>query len=98
MSKAYAQRTLEELRAAIATAAPHVGKKGAPHAIDNVAQALRMISARHGVDEANKAIRDFNLTKLGWEEQEGEEADVNEPVQLAPIDMVDPLVRVNREG
>lgn len=94
MNHPYRQKTLEELRADIVSARPNVGKKGAPHAIDNVARALRAISARHGVAEANRAIVEFDLDHLGWRPQSGEEP---KTPAVNPVDLVDPLDRIERE-
>lgn len=65
-----------------------------PKTTNSIAQALRMLSGKYGVDEANKAIRDFGLTKFGWEEQFGEEP---EAPGVDPRDLIDPLDRIERE-
>jgi len=88
VNKPYRQKTLQELREEIATARPHVFAKGAPHAIDNVARALRMISSRFGVAEANRAIVEFELDKLGWRPQQEEEPEVHIEQYEDPLDRV----------
>jgi len=89
MKREYHEKTLEELRDVIDKANFNGRDK-----VMEIVYALRMISERHGVDEANRAIRDFGLLRLGYREQVGEE-----PVGPAvnPRDLIDPLDRVERE-
>jgi hypothetical protein len=60
-------KTLGDWRDVIADNAPYVDKKPYSHNIISIA--LSAIADRFGKEEANKAIRDFGLTKKGWREQ-----------------------------
>lgn len=59
--------TLADWRATIAREAPCVDR--APYSHNIVTTALGAIARGWGVAEANKAVRDFKLTKKGWNEQ-----------------------------
>lgn len=91
MKREYHEATLDELRDRIKVA--KTGRAGEVR-VNQIAQALRMISGKHGVDEANRAIRDFGLLSEGWEEQVGEEP---ETPGVDPRDLIDPLDRIERE-
>ena len=85
--------TLKEYRDRIKKESPNVGKL--PYSHNIIAFSLRDISRHFGVAEANKAIRDFKLDRLGWIEQIGEEPD---PTIPSGKDLIDPLDRVMRES
>jgi hypothetical protein len=90
VTQPYRQKTLEEMRNQISFARPHPK--------DNtilISQTLRMISSRFGVEEANRAIVDFDLERLGWEQQAGEESEKMKPI--SPRDLMDPITRVLSE-
>jgi len=57
-------RTLKALRALVAKEVPYVDIKPYSHNIIGIV--LMEIAGRFGKPEANKAITDFSLTKLGW--------------------------------
>ena len=59
-------KTLQEWRQEIKREVPFVGVKPYSHNIINIS--LQAIAERFGREEANKAIRDFHLEKLGWKE------------------------------
>lgn len=56
--------TLDEWREEIRKNAPWVNKKSHSHNLITIC--LQAISKQFGSDEANKAIDDFKLEKLGW--------------------------------
>jgi hypothetical protein len=58
---------LEDQRATIAEYAPLVGNTS--HAHNIVSLSLRMIAEACGVEEANRAVRDFKLEEKGWSQQ-----------------------------
>jgi hypothetical protein len=58
---------LADRRASIAKYAPLVDNTTHAHNIINLV--LRMIAKEHGVEEANRAVRDFKLEKKGWSQQ-----------------------------
>ena len=58
---------LEELREEIKAEKRFVDKKPYSHNIINMA--LRIIADKFGKEEANKAVRDFGLEKLGWSQE-----------------------------
>jgi len=60
-------RTLEEYRTDLEEEACFVDVKSHSHNI--VSLLLGAISEGYGKEEANKAIRDFKLDKLGWAPQ-----------------------------
>lgn len=72
------------------------GRLKGPYSNNVIAFSLRAISARYGVDEANRAIHDMKLEPLGWSPQSGEEPYIVPRVN--PRDLVDPLDRIEREG
>lgn len=72
MPKNKVPATLEELRDQICEQAEFVGSRGYAHNI--IALCLRMIEDRFGRAEANRAIVDFGLDKLGWHVLPEEEA------------------------
>ncbi len=59
--------TLDEYRADIKKYAPQVDK--ASHANNLISLALRGINEHFGAEEANRAVRDFNLEEKGWSQQ-----------------------------
>ena len=91
MKREYKKATITDLRNRIVDAMR--GPAGEER-VNTVARALRLLSSNYGVDEANKAIEDFRLTKFGWEQQVGEEP---EAPAVNPMDLIDPLDRVERE-
>jgi hypothetical protein len=58
--------TLEILRGDIAEEVDYVDVK--PYSHNIIGLTLRSIAKNFGKEEANKAIRDFGLVKLGWRE------------------------------
>lgn len=60
-------KTLEQLRNDIERESAWVGLK--PYSHNIVSLCLSMISQRHGIEEANKAIEDFDLESLGWHKE-----------------------------
>lgn len=56
--------TLDDLREKIEEERPDVGKK--PYSHNIIGLLLQQIDKKYGLAEANKAIADFNLIKLGW--------------------------------
>jgi hypothetical protein len=63
-------KTLEEWRDSIRREAPHVDRKPFSHNL--ITLALGAISREWGQAEANRAIRDFKLSRKGWwSEREG---------------------------
>lgn len=87
-------KTLEQLRATIQVeiAPGHLRKEFSSNV---VAFSLRAISARFGVDEANRAIRDMKLGRFGWSEQSGEEPIITPRINSR--DLIDPLQRIEME-
>lgn len=61
------EKTLDELRDIIKSEAVYVDKKQFSHNI--ITLCLQAISKLHGNAEADKAIDDFDLVKLGWRKQ-----------------------------
>jgi hypothetical protein len=61
------KKTLKELRAGIKKEVPYVDLKPFSHNIISIS--LMIIAKEYGKEEANKAIRDFDLTELGWKEE-----------------------------
>ena len=61
-------KTLEELRERIDDEVPYVDVKPFSHNI--ISLTLQMIDKQYGKKEANKAIGDFGLEKLGWRKVE----------------------------
>ncbi len=59
--------TLDEWREQVKTNAPYVGIKSHSHNIIGIC--LTAIAKHFGKDEANKAIDDFNLERLGWQKE-----------------------------
>ena len=57
-------KTLEEYREKIRKERKWVGKKQYSHNI--IGLVLGMIADEYSQEEANKAVKDFRLTKLGW--------------------------------
>lgn len=60
-------RTLQELRSGISANVAGVDKK--PYSHNIISLALRSIAEDYGVEEANAAIEDHHLEKLGWTKQ-----------------------------
>jgi hypothetical protein len=60
-------KTLEELRQEIRAERPFVDKK--PYSHNIIGLLLRQIAEEHGKDEANRAIRELGLKRLGWAEK-----------------------------
>jgi predicted AlkP superfamily phosphohydrolase/phosphomutase len=60
-------KTLKELRNDISRERKYVDKKPYSHNIINFT--LREIAAKFGKEEANKAVRELKLIKLGWSEE-----------------------------
>ena len=58
---------LEELRACIKREAPFVGKK--PHSHNIIRFNLAIIASEFGVEEANRAVRNFRLKSKGFNEE-----------------------------
>lgn len=56
--------TLKELRREIGYESQWVDRK--EHSAKLITLSLRMIDQYYGVDEANRAIDDYKLEKLGW--------------------------------
>lgn len=63
--------TLEDMRDAICAERAHVDKRQFSHNI--VSNILSMIANKFGQDEANRAVRDLKLKRLGWNEIKSEE-------------------------
>ena len=61
------KETLKELRAEIKKEVPYVDLKPFSHNIISIG--LMIITKDYGKEEANKAIRDFELEELGWREE-----------------------------
>lgn len=61
------KKTVEELREQIAEEAPFVDLK--PYSHNIISLCLMQIDKEYGKDEANKAIRELGLKKLGWREE-----------------------------
>lgn len=61
-----AERTVEEWRDVIVRERRYVNHKPYSHNIINVA--LQAIAKKAGREEANKAIRELRLKRLGWNE------------------------------
>jgi len=59
--------SLKKLRGIIRQEVPYVDVKPYSHNIINLT--LNFIASKYGKDEANKAIRDFGLSSLGWREE-----------------------------
>jgi len=59
-------KTLQEWRQEIKREVRFVGIKPYSHNIINIS--LEAIASKFGRDEANKAIQDFGLEKLGWKQ------------------------------
>lgn len=57
-------RTLEQLKDTIEDEVGYVDVKPYSHNIISIT--LRIIAENYGQTEANKAIREFGLVKLGW--------------------------------
>ncbi len=57
---------LKRLRERIEREAPFVGRK--PYSHNIIGLVLNQIAGEYGVAEANRAMRDFGLEKLGWRE------------------------------
>ena len=55
---------LQELRQQIEDEAPYVDTRSHSHKIITIC--LGTIDKEYGTEEANKAIRDFKLERLGW--------------------------------
>jgi hypothetical protein len=60
------KKSLKELRNDIKKEVPFVDIKPYSHNIISIC--LQILSEDYGKDEANRAIRDFDLDKLGWRE------------------------------
>jgi len=60
------EKTLKELRKQILNERDWVDIKPYSHNIISIC--LQILSEDYGQDEANKVIRDFDLTELGWRE------------------------------
>ena len=59
--------TLIELREDIRKERRYVDRK--PYSHNIISSCLRIIAEKYGKDEANKAIRELGLKKLGWNEE-----------------------------
>ena len=59
--------TLEDLRKEIKKEAHYVDVKSYSHNIISIA--LQSIDRQFGTEEANRAVRDFKLERLGWSQQ-----------------------------
>ncbi len=59
--------TLDEWREEIGRNAPYVDRKSHSHNI--ISLCLKGIDRNFGTEEANKAVRDFKLERLGWTQQ-----------------------------
>ncbi len=57
---------LKRLRERIEREVPFVGRK--PYSHNIIGLTLNQIAGEYGVAEANRAMRDFGLEKLGWRE------------------------------
>ena len=68
MSVRVTTKTLEEWRQTIDREVPFVDRKPYSHNIISVA--LMAIAKTYGDYEANKAIDDFKLERLGWQKKE----------------------------
>jgi len=60
------KKSLKELRNDIKKEVPYVDIK--PYSHNIISLCLQMISNKYDKNEANKAIRDFDLTELDWRE------------------------------
>jgi len=58
--------TLEDWRKSIIENIPYIDRR--EHSAKLIGIALQAIHKQFGVDEANKAVRDFNLESKGWEQ------------------------------
>ncbi len=62
-------KTLAEWRETIVAEKSYVDKK--PYSHNIISLSLNAISKNFGREEANKAIKDFGLTRLGWKQEKG---------------------------
>ena len=58
---------LEEMKNKLEREAPNVDIK--PYSHNIITLTLNMIKDNYGVEEANRAIREFDLDELGWSDE-----------------------------
>ena len=59
-------KTLSQLKKEIKKEIPFVNIKPFSHNI--ISMGLRIVADEYGKEEANKIVRDFNLSRIGYEE------------------------------